>query len=161
MVVEHLTREQRCCCCSCCRCWFQVAGCGLLLSLLFRASAPNGTTSAKKLDKGGMRSYEVLSGLQRPQPSQENTNYRRQKKRQPTWFPEQTLRAKNPQKFQPQLPGQGTQALPMQPPVTTSAGWWSFSRTLDAATQKANITGLKLNLGGRIEFHEGTSSRLL
>ena len=84
MVVEHLTGEQRCCCCSCCRCWFQVAGCGLLLSFLFRASAPNGTTSAKKLDKGGMRSEEVLSGLQRPQPSQEKTSYRRQKKRQPT-----------------------------------------------------------------------------
>ena len=33
----------------------------------------------------------------------------------------------------------------MQAPVTTSAGWWSFSRTRDAAIQKANITGLKAN----------------
>ena len=52
------------------------------------------------------------------------------------------------------VPAQGAQALPMQPPVTTSAGWWSFSRTLDAATQKANITGLKANLG-QVEWSNG------
>ena len=40
----------------------------------------------------------------------------------------------------------GSQALPMQAPVITSAGWWSFSRTREAAIQKAKITGLNANL---------------
>ena len=46
----------------------------------------------------------------------------------------------------PGIDHRGSQALPMQAPVTTSAGWWSFSRTREAAIQKANITGLKANL---------------
>ena len=34
----------------------------------------------------------------------------------------------------------------MQAPVTTSAGWWSFSRTLEAAIQTASITGSRASL---------------